>query len=248
MQAVSLTRASLPTLKATFISLRSIVSNLKFQKSNVVMDRPNFPLSRDTKREILHLIFDYEFLDIESSNILISGYLNEYERLVEETRASSLIKSHQAICNIVYLLKRPKATRKGVETVLRKDADDDLEELDEAVDDAITLAVRLILMVSTGDLQSHGRGIAINGETTLCWGGGSLKDLVHEELVSQATLKESVKLEKIFNARNLERVAGIKIWWTNNLADHLRMRDNDRAVEVFHCASFLKLHRFWSVF
>jgi hypothetical protein len=51
---------------------------------------------------------------------------------------------------------------------------------------------------------------------------------------------DSIKLEKSFNALNVQRIGGIKIWWTNNLADHLRMMDDDKAVFVFHHASFLE--------
>jgi len=56
-------------------------------------------------------------------------------------------------------------------------------------------------------------------------------------------MKDHVKLEKIFNAMNLEHIAGIEVRWTSNLADHLRMRDDDKAVEIFHYATFLRLHQ-----
>ena len=36
---------------------------------------------------------------------------------------------------------------------------------------------------------------------------------------------------------------GRKVEWTNNLADHLLMRDDDTKVPVFHQASFLRCHR-----
>jgi hypothetical protein len=52
-----------------------------------------------------------------------------------------------------------------------------------------------------------------------------------------------VKLDRIFNARNLGRIAGIEVYWTNNLFDHLRLIDEDRKVAVFHYASFLKCQR-----
>ena len=51
---------------------------------------------------------------------------------------------------------------------------------------------------------------------------------------------ENVKLEKIFNAGNLGRIAGIEIEWTNNLADHLRVVDEDKKVAIFYHASFLE--------
>ncbi len=51
---------------------------------------------------------------------------------------------------------------------------------------------------------------------------------------------ENVKLEKIFSALNLGRIAGMEIQFTNNLADHLRvMSEDDKKVAIFHNASFL---------
>ena len=102
-------------------------------------------------------------------------------------------------------------------------------------------------MVSTGGFLTTGRSITVSGETKLNWETGSIKDLVNTHMVPQTSMKEQVKLEKIFNARNLERIAGVEIRWTTNFADHLRMRDDDTAVEIFHCASFLRLHQNWYI-
>jgi hypothetical protein len=52
-----------------------------------------------------------------------------------------------------------------------------------------------------------------------------------------------IKLEKQFNALNLQRIAGIRISWTDNLTDHLRMMDDDKTVAVFYHASFLKYQK-----
>ena len=97
-------------------------------------------------------------------------------------------------------------------------------------------------MMPTGGLAS-GQSIRVSGETKLDWKDGTIKDLVNSEIVCQSDMNEGVKLEKIFNARNPERIAGIKIRWTSNLADHLRMREEDTAVEIFHYASFLRFHK-----
>jgi serine/threonine protein kinase len=83
-------------------------------------------------------------------------------------------------------------------------------------------------------------------EERISWSDGTFKDLVTTQMVPQTVLRENIKLEKTFNARNLERIAGIEIRWTGNLADHLKMRDDDTAVEIFHCASSLKYyHNRW---
>ncbi|KAI1627112.1 hypothetical protein EDD37DRAFT_691533 [Exophiala viscosa] len=82
----------------------------------------------------------------------------------------------------------------------------------------------------------------------------SMMELESCNMLSQAAkfstpvvLGHDVKLEKMFNGRNLGRIAGIEIVWTDNLADHLRMSNEDREVAIFHHASFLK-HQQWSLF
>ncbi|KAK4461478.1 hypothetical protein QBC42DRAFT_270086 [Cladorrhinum samala] len=62
----------------------------------------------------------------------------------------------------------------------------------------------------------------------------------HASSLSSSTVTETVKLEKIFKASNLCRIAGLRIVWTDNLADHLRLSDDDTRVHIFHHASFLQ--------
>lgn len=73
------------------------------------------------------------------------------------------------------------------------------------------------------------------------WRGGSIRTFLYAEFpASRRLTREHVKLERLFQAYNLERIAGIKIRWTNNLADHLRMiGDDDEEVAIFGCASYL---------
>ena len=56
-------------------------------------------------------------------------------------------------------------------------------------------------------------------------------------------LSENAKLPKAFTAANLEQIAGIKVQWTSNLADHLSLKDDDTKVMLYHQASFLELHK-----
>ncbi|KAH8787220.1 hypothetical protein BGZ57DRAFT_736592, partial [Hyaloscypha finlandica] len=54
---------------------------------------------------------------------------------------------------------------------------------------------------------------------------------------------DHVKLERLFTARNIERLADIQVIWTSNLADHLQLEDDDTKVRLFSHTSFLELHR-----
>ncbi len=76
----------------------------------------------------------------------------------------------------------------------------------------------------------------------LAWEQGpTLREFVINAFPRQgAFANERVKLDKFFTAKNLSRLAGIKIYWTNNLADHLRILDEDSEVAIFHHALFLE--------
>ena len=90
-------------------------------------------------------------------------------------------------------------------------------------------------MISIGDSK-----YAVSSVTPLIWNVGSLGVLLSTYFNKLQILSNSnIKLEKTFNAYNLKLIAGIKVAWTDNLIDHLRMTD-DKTVEVFHHASFFK--------
>ena len=98
----------------------------------------------------------------------------------------------------------------------------------------IDLALRLWLMIPIGCF----RQISVPG-SELEWRQGSLYDGIAAQFAKSSLVKESVSLGKVFNARNLDRIGGLRIIWTNNLIDHLRMHDDDTRVSIFHHATFL---------
>ncbi|KAK0616494.1 hypothetical protein B0T14DRAFT_538411 [Immersiella caudata] len=80
----------------------------------------------------------------------------------------------------------------------------------------------------------------ISGRTPVSWESSSLHTAIAKHFVPQDTLLAgSPKLRVFFTACNFERICGIRVRWTTNLADHLRLVDDDRAVFIFHCARFL---------
>jgi hypothetical protein len=79
----------------------------------------------------------------------------------------------------------------------------------------------------------------------LRWTNSSLKDHLEAHFcASQASSGDSFRFDRTFIALNMERVAGIRICWTNDLADHLRVvTDGVKQVSIFHHASFLERAR-----
>jgi hypothetical protein len=100
-------------------------------------------------------------------------------------------------------------------------------------------------MIPIGPFLATDGMITLSGETYLLWKEGTMTEFVSGIFSPQTFVKERVKLGKGFNVRNLKRIAGIEIRWTSNLADHLRMREDDTAVEIFHYVSLLRFHQNW---
>lgn len=102
-------------------------------------------------------------------------------------------------------------------------------------------------MIDIGKLQ-HG---FVPGQKPLLWETGSLKDLVQDRFAGLAILPRRVvrvKLDRLFTARNLERIAGLQIIWTDNISDHLRLMVDDTRIAIYHHVSFLEHHRSSPIF
>lgn len=211
------------------------------------MDLRDFPLSSQLKQQIVSKIFSnsgniYELIGTSQS------YFSYYQRSIEKYE-NSLTWTHLRVIELITILKKSTQTRNTLQDALRTRVQNDkLVDIEEIIEESINLAFRLLLMVLTGGSATVGRSITLSRETKLSWSNGTIRDLIGKEFVPQNSIKERVKLERIFNAANLEQIRGIEVRWTSNFADHLRMRDDDKAVEIFHYATFLKFHQDWSVF
>lgn len=150
---------------------------------------------------------------------------------------SNLNFSH--VVMIANLIQQGK-TRVDIEAQLKSDTDGACQELCSEI---IDLTVRVLLMIQIGGF----RNVLMPGQETLAWGDGPLSNSLNSHFSRDNVLKDSVDLDKTFTARNVERIAGIRIVWTSNLLDHLRMGDNDTSVALFHHASFLNFQKHWYV-
>jgi hypothetical protein len=211
------------------------------------MNSYKLPLSLEMKLSILEEGFDCKLAQgkVQEHLQVRDSYFDYYRSTIENCKLPSTIKTHSQILELVKILKRPSATKPSMEIALREQFGKNDEDYDDIVQDLVNLAVRFLLMIPIGLFLSPTRCITVSGETNLSWNEGSITELISTGLSVQKIMTERVKLEKTFNARNIERFAGIEIRWTNNLTDHLRMRDDDTAVEIFHYASFLRLHQHW---
>ncbi|EPE36969.1 hypothetical protein GLAREA_09132 [Glarea lozoyensis ATCC 20868] len=165
-------------------------------------------------------------------------YMEQCDTAGHDNRRYLSVRTHQDVVDIVNHIKT-NINRDDLSQVLKaKWPHPDPRSASAQIDGSIDLAARLLLMIDVGDLK-HG----FRSGNRLIWDGGSLKSLVHSHYnTAQSLHTEHVRLEKIFNARNLVRIGGFKIEWTNNLADHLRiLNDDEKKVAIFSNFSFLKV-------
>jgi hypothetical protein len=102
---------------------------------------------------------------------------------------------------------------------------------------AINLATRILAMINTGPLPNE----LTTRQLCIDWSHGALSNAVHDHFENEVNSGfEDKILRSDLTARNIDRVAKIKIEWTGNLLDHLRLVDDDKKLCVFHHASFLR--------
>jgi hypothetical protein len=129
--------------------------------------------------------------------------------------------------------------RREMESYLRGQGVGELVGVGEVVD----LVARLWLMVENGRPRLRQR------ETTLGWEEGSVAEALQDHFHQKPFFKEfsvgnpkKVSLDDSFTAKNINE-RGIRIVWTTNLLEHLRL-DGD-TVAIFHHASFLNYQKDW---
>lgn len=194
-------------------------------------------------------------------------YLDQCADALRDGGKHISVRTHRDILDIASLIKDPRNTRKDVARKLRSPYDDDddisesssciapdtpvapkkhyydLHSVDEgSIQGSIDLAARLLTMINFGRLD-----VGVGPRGRLLWMHSSLSHSCKQYFDKKPTLSmKAVQLEKVFNARNLQRFTGMEIEWTDNLADHLRMCEFDKKIRLFHHVTFLENHK-WSV-
>ncbi|KAH7317220.1 hypothetical protein BKA65DRAFT_111276 [Rhexocercosporidium sp. MPI-PUGE-AT-0058] len=193
------------------------------------------------QKGIISTMFDRPLGDAEyekwSAGIDIY-FTDWYEEQCGQCERQISIATNAELMGIVAYLRDPQETRETtVQKLLASRQNTTHTELSN-LNASIDLAARMMLMMSIGDSS-----LSLPIGQSMQWKSGSLQSLINEEFAPGTGPQEICPFPKRFNARYLKRIAGIKISWTSNLADHLLMNDDEGRVSVFHNITFLKLHQ-----
>ncbi|KAF9878052.1 hypothetical protein CkaCkLH20_04628 [Colletotrichum karsti] len=149
-----------------------------------------------------------------------------------------VLKTHQDIANIANDLLRQNLGKD--EMIKRFHTNNQMDEIQLYA--STNLTARLIFMMCIGTAP-----LVVSGGTDFNWidneniSSESIKDSVarHFNDSRDASSGDSIQFSKLLTAQNLRRIVGLKILWTDNIADHLRLFRDDTEVAIFHHASFL---------
>ncbi|KAI0976967.1 hypothetical protein F4678DRAFT_480380 [Xylaria arbuscula] len=105
---------------------------------------------------------------------------------------------------------------------------------ESACGSSVDLAVRLLLMLKVGIARHQA-----SPHHCLEWEEVDLQSFVRERFSKPPILDcHHVRLHKSFDAWSISVIGGLKVEFTDDLADHLRLVDDDTVVLIFHHASF----------
>jgi len=204
----------------------------------------DLPLPQLTKTTIASEYWAYQHQHQRLNNVDVdlqsfwTYYNKECARALHNGGRYVALRSHRDVVDCIRKLKSGML-RQDIKEELREKLTAPHDNEDEMLDNSIDLAASLLLMMS---FCSFAYGFS--GRSHLRWSHGSLESFVSAYFDPGATqIKENVKMEKIFTAHNLCRIAGLDIVWTDNLVDHLRLTDDDQRVHIFHHASFLHVQQ-----
>lgn len=202
------------------------------------------PGSREFRREITLKLWDFDINKTPSPFTPLSleayfKYQNEQADLfVHDTGQHVFVRTHRHAVEISQILKDDLNYSQALEGIRLRTFQNRGLNQDKALSTSVDLVVRLLFMVEIGQIPN-----GFSGNSPWVWNKGTLSHFLSSHFAPPTTpSQEWVRLERVFTARNFERIAGIKIRWTNNLADHLRLWDSEdggTVVNIFHHASFL---------
>ncbi|CAG9943315.1 unnamed protein product [Clonostachys rosea f. rosea IK726] len=129
------------------------------------------------------------------------------------------------------------ATKETIFSNLKSWAGSDKPCGEKTYEDIVHLTARVLVMCNIGTLDNQA-----NPRQYFEWKPtDNLQGVIKGHFHAEPQLQERVRLPKTFDAWAIERIGGISIQFTDNLADHLLLVNDDTTLLVFHHVAFLEL-------
>ena len=196
---------------------------------------------------LLNAVWELEssdHIDALDMSTYFEFYSKRIQRLLLDGDCQPVLKNHSDLLPIAKTILLSDTTRGELRrelTHLQPRGGSATSTNTNDIDRTIDLCASLITMA---DIEVREYPTGLSGCTPIRWGENSLAETLREYFTPQRSLQAdnaTCKLGKLFTARNLSRIGGMEIKWTTNLADHLRLINDDQAVFVFYGVGFLRL-------
>lgn len=207
------------------------------------------PLSDEIRTDVVqalwreHTTLTLSEKEIQGWNTYFQYYTAECREAIEFERGDyTTVRRHEDIVAIADHFKNNDHKGKIRQALLTLDTQKRANDVKaQMAEGSIRLVVRLFAMVDIGPIS----GSRTQGPTPLPWTDDStdLRTLLAEHFAPSSPDPGKAKFDEKFTAVNLHRLAGLDIKWTDNLANHLRLIDNDKTLLVFRHATFLRYQK-----
>ncbi|KAJ4369236.1 hypothetical protein N0V83_006321 [Neocucurbitaria cava] len=178
-------------------------------------------------------------IDIKRWDAFFSYYTAERKKAIAYSRGEyTTVRKHQDITAIANKLEGGCTKEEVTQSLLSLDTQQRSKEAKiRMVEGSLRLVARLISMVDIGPLP-----YCVQGRAPILWSNANsgLNSVLEEYFQKSSTSEQEIKFGEDFTAFNIQQFAGLQIQWTNNLANHLRVMDNDTTLCLFYHVTFLR--------
>ncbi|KAI0523808.1 hypothetical protein F5B22DRAFT_417995 [Xylaria bambusicola] len=173
----------------------------------------------------------------------LTDYASQCHKFLLDGGRHVSVSTHADVVEIISQIHQDKERTSLHQEVSKKLVGGSSPNTHNSVNGSLNLCSRLLIMTSIGEPP-----LGTDGPNTIHWDAGTLRDFTSAYFgpASNGGVKlhpDNAQIGRIFTALNLTRIGGMRIEWTRNLADHLRLVDDDKTVSIFDCAAFLKFQR-----
>lgn len=202
------------------------------------------PVPESGKIDIIRGIWHEEFCatcssDLKCWDTILDFYGAECKKAISYSRGEcTTVRTHRDVIAIADMLRKGHPKQEITNALLALDTQGRSEEAkSRMVEGSLRLVARLVSMVDVGQLPH-----SVQGWAPITWSDAdlNLQTVLEEFFHGNTSAATGIKFNEGFTARNFQRFAGLRIRWTNNLANHLRLMDNDTTLCIFHHVCFLK--------
>lgn len=184
--------------------------------------------------------------NIEATKEDWKAYFSFYERecrdMIQNSFPSGIhttIRTHADVVAAVQELRKGHSKEQIKDTLIKSIKPTRTQQEKEIMSaGSLLLAARLVSMMSIGPLP-----YGIFQRRHIPWPDGIpiLKGLIEEYYTNSLSQSDSkLRFRGNFLAFNVKQFTQLKIVWTNNLADHLQILDEDKHLCIFHHDTFLR--------